>query len=95
MSSLKWSRRRRALFACVFGLCMLLAGCKKELYGYCQLKRIGLRRHPLLGYLGLADVNPQTDLCPGGHPNSSGYGHFKLLHLPVRAKQAIAADRAM
>ena len=34
-------------------------------------------------------------LIPGGHANSSGYGHFKLLHLPVRAKQAIAADCAM
>jgi type III secretion protein J len=33
MSYLKWLRRRGALLACVVGLCVLLGGCKKELYG--------------------------------------------------------------
>jgi hypothetical protein len=31
----------------------------------------------------------------GGRSYHSGCGHFKLLHLAVRAKQAIAADRAV
>jgi putative GTP pyrophosphokinase len=34
-------------------------------------------------------------LFPGGHPNSSGCGHFKLLHSRVRARQFVAAGRTV
>lgn len=43
--------------------------------------------------VGRWQMGPSAVRPPGGHPNSSGCGHFKLPHLAVRSEQADVADR--